>query len=436
MDKAEKFDCLMQIIEYWTEDRQETDRYEGPFRYLSKELWIREICVIPGCSVSIMQLKTFLAFAVLKIYPWNNRSKISYRDIQKSLAGGDNHKKYSFYFEELDKCFSRKENAKAAGKTRLCGNSPVCGDMEEKTVSLYLLEKIQEMARIKIGEYWSMCNQELVPLEMNENEYIKWKQKKLRSSKEAVGGQAETDSEMTPGKQNKYMECLLTIALHEIFTRECERQFGLRWSEADARYGSVGDMKEMLKTLAEVLKQADGNDHMHQAFKIGTCKEDVQEKVQGIVDYTQRLSKAVYLLNLYLEHVIGVETEIMLIMILEARNLSTLKNDGNQKSQIDNYLEFMKDRCTENFQRFNKNRGKYYRKLEKDIKQYFLSYMEQTGSTVKQNFSEALFVYLETLKKGKFDEGSRGRIWEAQRVLVMPLWSGETNAVIPSFQTE
>ncbi|MCM1026015.1 MAG: hypothetical protein NC432_06240 [Roseburia sp.] len=421
MTVAEKFERLMSIIEYWTGNVTETDRYAGPFRYLREELWLREICVVPGVSVSIAQLKTFLASAVLEIYPWRNGSKISYRDIQKYLAGEEHCKKYSFFFGELEKCFSREENGRAAERTQLCGRSAgLMGDPEEKgSVSLYLLEKLQTMARIKIGEYWRMCDPDGAIPEAGAGETIKWKQKAVPLPKETDEGKSERDEEdeISARKQNKYMECLLTIALHEIFVRECERQYGLRRAEADVRQSSVGELRELLESLVDALAQESG-------AEARTCVESAEERVQGVIEYTQRLSKMVSLLNSYVEHVVGVEAEIILVMILEARNLADIKNDADLWQQMTEYLECMRDRCTENFVRYNKNRGRHYRQLEDDVERFFLRYMRQTGFAGKQSFAGAMRAYLEIAERGRPDGEGRRRLWEVQCVLVMPLWQG------------
>ena len=410
MDAAERFGHLMKVIEYWTEDGSETDRYAGPFRHLSRDLWIREICVTPGCSVSVAQLKTFFASAVLEIYPWNNKSKVSYRDIQKSLSGERAAKKYSFFFGELEKCFSVAENAEAAGKTWLCrGSLSLMGDMEGKeAIPLYLLEKLQAMARIKIGEYWRLCDPDSEQSGIRAGGMVKWKQKTVRK-------QDEDDDEVSVQKQNKYMECLMTVALHEIFVRECERQLRSLQEEIDAGRGCVGSVKEKVDTLADMLLRAD-----EESARV--WEEDTKGSVQELMKYTKRVSQGILLLSEYMEHVIGVETELLLIMILETNNLEIMKRDVGLGRQMAKYLECIRDRSTESFLRYNKNRGKYYRQLEAEIQKIVFRYMEHIGEAAKQSFSEAMHTYLTIAEDGRFDEEKRRKLWAAQCVLVMPLW--------------
>lgn len=415
MTVAEKFDHLMNIIQYWTEDVSGTDRYVGPFRHLSKDLWIREVCVTPGCGVSVAQLKTFLASVVLEIYPWNNRSKISYRDIQKFLEGGDNCKKYSFFFGELEKCFSAEENADALERSQLCRKScPLMGNIEEeRTVPLYLLEKLQTMVRIKMGEYWHMCNPDPEQTGLKKSEQIKWKQK-------IVAQQEEDVDEASAPKQNKYMECLMTVALHEIFVRECERQLLALQEEINQSRSCVESTKDKIDVLVKSLLNAEEENAK-------AWLEDTADSVRKVEEYTRRVSKNIFLLGEYTEHVIGVETEIMLIMILETKNLEVIKRDASLGRQMTKYLECMRDRSTESFLRYNKNRGTYYKQLETDIRKIFISYMEHINTATRQSFSEAMHTYLMILENGKTDEEKRKNLWEAQCVLAMPLWhaSGE-----------
>lgn len=410
MTAAEKFERLMDVIEYWTEDEPEEDRYAGPFRHLSRELWIREVCVTPGCGVSVAQLKTFLASVVLEIYPWNNRSKVSYRDIQRSLAGGNDCKKYSFFFGELEKCFSAGEDAGAAQRSRLCRNSrPLIGNMEEGTVPLYLLEKLQTMVRIKTGEYWRMCDPNIEQAGIKEGKQVKWKQRIGEKQDD------EEDDEVSAQKQNKYMECLMTVALHEIFVRECERQLVVLQKEISARRGSVGSAKEKIDALTKLLLKADEE-------SVRAWLEDTEGSVREVKEYTGWVSKGIFLLGEYMEHLIGVETEVLLIMILETKNLEVMKRDASLGRQMTEYLECMRDKSTESFLRYNKNRGKYYRQLETEIRKIFIRYMEHVDAAARQSFSEAMHTYLTIIESGKPDEEKRKRLWEAQCVLTMPVW--------------
>lgn len=411
MTAAEKFERLMDVIQYWTEDSPGADRYIGPFRHLSRDLWIREICVTPGCGVSVALLKTFLASVVLEIYPWNNRSKISYRDIQSFLAGENDCKKYSFFFGELEKCFSAEVNADALGRSQLCRNSrPLMENMEEEgTVPLYLLEKLQTMAQIKLGEYWHMCNPDLEQAKLKKNEQIKWKQRSGEKQDD------EEDDESSAPKQNKYMECLMTVALHEIFVRECERQLIALQDEISKRQNCVGSAKEKIDVLAKLLLNAEEE-------SARAWLEDTEGIVGELKEYTSWVSKRILLMGEYMEHVIGVETEILLIMILETKNLEVMKRDASLGSQMTKYLECMRDRSTESFLRYNKNRGKYYRQLETDIREIFIHYLEHVNAAARQNFSEAMHTYLTILESGKIDEEKRKRLWEAQSVLAMPMW--------------
>ncbi len=406
---AEKFKYLIDVIEYWTDDDPKADRHAGPFRHLRKELWVRKICVTPGCSISVAQIKTFFASAVLKIYPWDNNSKVSYRDIQRFLSGEDTAKRYAFYWGELDKCFSKEENEKAARKTVLCQNiGPLIETLEEtEMVFLYLLEKLQEMARIKIGEYWRMCALDSEEPRAGTGGRVKWKQKSAQ-------GQDKDEDEVLIQRQNKYMEYLITVALHEIFVRECERQ--------------VIALEEMLSSKQDVLKSvkekigilAGGYDMAQESFH--TWMEDIEGSVQEVIEYTKQMSRYVVLFSEYAEHVAGVEAEILLVMLLEMKNLDAIKREAVLEQNMTQSIRDIKDRSTECFWRYNKNRGKYYKGLETEVQEIIARYMERYGHTAEQSFSEAISAYLKTVENGRTDAETKRVLWEAQCALIMPVW--------------
>lgn len=404
MTAVERFERLMDTIEYWTED--EPNRDAGPFRYLNEKIWIGQVCVTPGCSVSVAQLKTFLATEVLEIYPWNNGSKLSYRDVQKYLSGDESAKKYSFYFDILEKCFSMEEDSATAKKTQLSHAScRLMLNMEEgEVVSLYLLERLQTMARKKLGEYWCMCEQGVEFSEVKSGERIKWKQKQ--------GGEEDKSSAL---KQNKYMECIMTIALHEIFTRECERQFDVLQEELDAKQGLIGVAKEEISTYVESM--INGDEESSRAWL-----ERLEGTVQEARKYIKELSEHIYLLTVYMEHIIGVEVEILLVMILEMNNLENMKQDENLRKQMTEYLRCIRNRNTETWWRYNKNKRKYYEQLKADMEHIFFRLMEKTPEKGRLKFSEALHTYMTIAEKGSFDEEDRHRLWEMQCILVGPLW--------------
>lgn len=408
LDAAEKFKYLMDVIEYWTDDDPK-DRHAGPFRHLSRELWIRKICVTPGCSVSVAQIKTFFAAAVLEIYPWDNRSKVSYRDIQRYLSGEGTVKKYSFFLGELEKCFSKKENEKAAKKTVLCQNICPLIEKQEETemVFLYLLEKLQAMARIKIGEYWHMCALDSEASGGGAGGRIKWKQK-------SVQGQDQDEDAALIQRQNKYMEYLMTVALHEIFVRECERQVLVLEETLSSKQDVLKDVKEKIRILA-------GESDMAQE-SFGTWAKDIEGSVQEVVEYTKQMSRYVVLFSEYAEYVAGVEAEILLVMVLETKNLNAIKRGVILEQKMTQSLKFMEDRSTESFLRYNKNRGKYYRELEKEIQEIIVRYMERYGHTAEQSFSEAISVYLKTVENARPNTETRGLLWETQCALIMPMW--------------
>lgn len=405
MNNAERFMFLMRVIDNWIE--KEPDRYAGPLRCLREEIWIRRISVTPGCSINVAQLKTFLATKVLEIYPWNTNSKISYRDIQRSLSG-ETTKKYSFYYGELERCFSPEENRKAAEKNILsCADTPLTEDVDEgKIIPIFLLEKIQKMVRINLGEYWSMCDLDYKKSQVKYGERIKWKQKE----------DAQSDEEETLiKKQNKYMECLMTVALHEIFVRECEWAYQELFWGAEYRGKRLRQIKEEMAVFVEHYAATDENEKKILLEKGECWKREIDEYTKWFVRYAA-------FLPLCLEHTVGIEAEIQLVMILETKNLEMMKKDASLGFQLMKYLDCLKDKNTESFVRYNKNRSKYYRQLEADMNDIFIHYMERVPIAKQRNISRAVETYLRIVGRGRQSEEELQELWEAQCIMVMPFW--------------
>lgn len=323
--------------------------------------------------------------------------------------GGIEYKKVFVFFDELEKCFSMEENIEAAKRTQLCrtGHMLMGGMEEEKLLFFYLLEKLQAMVRIKLGEYWHMCDPTQESDEKSDNRRIRWKQKNWRTL-------CEGDNQLLE-KQNKYMECFMTIALHEIFARECERQCGVLQEGFRVRKESLENVKEKISEIVEVTANVDEEG-------IRAWTENADGNIQKMKEYTKWLSRYVVLLNIYLEHVIGVETELLLIMILETKNLGMLKGDTSFGQQVAADLKCMKDKNTESFMQYNKNRAKYYKQLEYDMKETFLCFMQRISERERQNFAEAMQTYLTIVETGKLDEEKCKSLWVAQCILVMPVW--------------
>lgn len=82
-------------------------------------------------------------------------------------------------------------------------------------------------------------------------------------------------------------------------------------------------------------------------------------------------------------------------------------------------------RDLESFTRYNKNRGKYYRQLQQEVETVLYGFMESIGHVGRQGYSEAMRAYLSIVAQGRLDEGKLARLWKAQMVLALPLWTRE-----------
>ncbi len=402
MDRAEQFDYLMEVIDRWTREKAEKDA--GPLRYLEEGSWVREVCVTPGCSISVSQLKTYLSTAVLEIYPWNTGSKVSYRDIRKFLAQDPTAKKYAFYFQTLDKCFSVRENYLAAKRSMLIrGYTQTDGTVGE--FPLALLEHIQALVRRKLGEYWEICSPDFG---VSFPERVKWKQ---RASREPQEDEPQAD------RQNKYMECIMAIALHEIWLRECGRMLGIAYESVSAWRDSIHQAGDEISLFAERLSRAD----QEQAWE---WMRQMEDSVRKVGEYAEQLTRYAFFLAAYTEYSMGLMAELLLVMVMETKNLDVMK-PWTGRRQIEWLLKCMDGRDLESFTRYNKNRGKYYKQLQKEVETILYGFMENIGHIGRQSYSEAMRTYLAIVAQGGLDEEKLAQLWEAQMVLALPLWIRE-----------
>lgn len=358
----------------------------------------------PGCSISVSQLKTYLSTVVLEIYPWNTDSKVSYRDIRKFLARDLAAKKYAFYFQNLDECFSGRENRLAAKRSMLI-REYARTDGTEVEFPLALLERIQALVRRKLGEFWEICAPDFG---VSLPERVKWKQRTLREPQE---DEPQTD------RQNKYMECIMAIALHEIWLRECGRMLGIAYEPVSARRDGIHQAGVEISLFAERLSRAD----REQAREWMRKMEDTVCKVG---EYTGRLARYLFFLAVYAEYSIGLMAEVLLVMVMETKNLEVIK-PWTGRRQIEWLLKCTDGRDLESFTRYNKNRGKYYRQLQQEVETVLYGFMESIGHVGRQGYSEAMRAYLSIVAQGRLDEGKLARLWKAQMVLALPLWTRE-----------
>ena len=358
----------------------------------------------PGCSISVSQLKTYLSTVVLEIYPWNTDSKVSYRDIRKFLARDLAAKKYAFYFQNLDECFSGRENRLAAKRSMLI-REYARTDGTEVEFPLALLERIQALVRRKLGEFWEICAPDFG---VSLPERVKWKQRTLREPQE---DEPQTD------RQNKYMECIMAIALHEIWLRECGRMLGIAYEPVSARRDGIHQAGVEISLFAERLSQSD----REQAW---VWMRQMEATVGKVGEYTGQLARYLFYLAAYTEYSIGLMAEGLLVMVMETKNLEIMK-PWTGRRQIEWLSRCTDARNLESFTRYNKNRGKYYRQLQQEVEKVLYGFMERIGHIGRQGYAEAMQSYLALVAQGKLDEERRAQLWEVQMVLALPIWSQE-----------
>ncbi len=382
MGRLEIFDYLMGVFDRWTEE--EPERYGGSFKNLRKGVGVRELIVTPNCSVSVSMLKTYFAMEVLQIYQRNTRSKVSWKDIQRSLAG-EAKKKYSFDFTELDKCFSAKENKMAAGRTQLLAEYSRLEENEEgwKDAPVYLLERLQEMFRKKLGAYLCIC---------------------------------DLEHDDPDARREKYKECLIMLSLHEIFVREYAQICSRRLKEARQRGMVFNKTFDKLVEAGGLFGGADTD-----GKKI--LAKQVRNQTQESMEYIKWIGAFWILQLLWLEHNIALEAEIQLVMLLELKKLDEMggSREENIWGRVEKYLEFMKDKYLDDYVNYNKNKVKFYRRLEADVQKIFLNFMSTIPLPEKNAVSHAIRDYLELVEQGAVDDERRKQLWLAQCIMVRPL---------------
>ena len=108
MEEQAFFDWVMAVIDVWKEKNPKNNT--GPLKNF-QEIITKQIVVTHNYSISVLQLKSFLALNIMELYPVENASNFSYADIRRRLHGGN--KKYNIDFEKLSTYLDIEENRKA-----------------------------------------------------------------------------------------------------------------------------------------------------------------------------------------------------------------------------------------------------------------------------------------------------------------------------------
>lgn len=401
MDRREKYEYLMGIIDRWTEEKQ-TEPKES-FKHLLEGALVRENVVTPGVCTSVARLKTYLSLDILQIY--STKSRITWKEISRALAG-ETKKKYMYNFQMLDQCFSPKENREAAkGLQLLAEDSELPESLEEwEDVPVYLLERLQEVFQKKLGEYWRMCDES--PNGSTGGKKITGRSRGTASAAKDNGGRA---------KQEKYMECVRALALHEIFVRKFLETRNMMLEEAGKHYEMLGSMPDEMTEAVSRFGEADGIRRKELAEQL---KFRIREEMENIKWH----GKFLILQVVCLEHMISLGAEIQVIMLLEKKRLEEIHDSTKSvRGEVERYLEFMKDRYLTSIDNYNKNKNKYYRSLEKRVKDVFFCYVDSIPWCERQDVSKIIESYLGMVEQGRWNEEQRAELWKAQKIIAAPL---------------
>lgn len=398
MDRLETYDYLMGIIDRWTVEKPEEQR--GAFKHLQEGALVRETVVTPGSNTSVPRLKTCFSTEILEIYP--SKTRITWSDIRRALAK-ETDKKYNFDFRLLNQCLLPEENRKAVRKLPLlaeCGQ--LADDIEEwDDLPVFLLERLQELFRKKLGRYWRICHQN------------------------AAGSNPKNNGE----KKEAYLECVRTLALHEIFVRELLAVRERMMEEAEQHHKELEAIPDRMEDAVSQFGRTE--EHMRKE-----SAEQVRSQTRESIKTIQWYGKFCVFLAVCLEHMISLGAEIQVIMLLEKKRLEEIdERKKNSKYEIERYLEFMKEQYLTGVEKYNKNKWKYYSNLENRVKNLFFHYVKQLSGSGRHLMSDALETYLRIVEQGKWNEKQAAELWNAQILMAVPLFkrkeeTDETSCVL------
>jgi hypothetical protein len=405
MDRLEKFNYLMGVIEDWAEETP--DRYGSTFRHLQEGAAVRELVVTPGFCISVQRLKTFLALGVLEIYPSTSASNVSWLNIRRDLAG-EAGKKYSFYYDELEKCFSAEANRQAAKNTQLIGDNPGLTDEAEgwEDVPLYLLEKLQEKFRKTLGEYWHLC-----AVDVGQNPAVPCSPKEGKTWKDEY----QECEKLLLQKRDKYMECLMALALHELFVKKYSESWSMLAEEAEHQNEVFQNLPEEMEEVIRAFGKEDGE---------GKKKLVERARIQAQKSESlQKWYKKFMILGLScLEHNISLGAEIQIVMLLEKKRLEEMDYRGKRlEHKVGQYLTFMEKRLLSSMEVYNKNKKKCYQQLEVYMKDVFVEFINSIPWESQQDITQAVKRYMEIVEQGRGAAARRKELWYAQSMIAAPL---------------
>ncbi len=378
--ELERFQFLMGIIDKYVTDTPIQN--SGPLKFLKEDIFIRNITIASNHRVNEIQLKTFLLLEVLQMHE-NISSKISCTTIQNQLEGKTD-KKYLYNFSLLEECFNVEKNKKALKEWY--NSSGLFKEMVaeqhlfdwKQEIPYLLLTKIQNTVEQKIKQYWQCCK--------------------------SVSAKKEEE------KNELYVECLLAIALHEIFVKEF----------LESETTSIQECNKELDKLSDIVNKM--RESTNGIEKISFTENDADltlKNIQGLREKITSFEQKPVFMALYMKFIISVIAEEQIILLLEG--LSIGKANVKEKL-IENCKKYTLEYLSLHIEaKDNRNKWKYYNQISQYIQMMIFPYMQEDKY---EDIFSFVYGYLEQLEQGAT---SSQQFWRIQCMLAQPRLELERN---------
>lgn len=401
------FDWAMDVIDVWKEKTPEANT--GPLKNF-KEIITKQIVVTHTYSISVSQLKSFLALNIMELYPTRNDSNFSYINIQNRLHGGD--KKYSIDFEKLSTYLDVEKNREAFLLERqLVKQLNVQDinteqlrkdtDLQDVWIPYLLFRDIQKMARKKLGQYYKT--------------YMEWKEEH-KNSKAEVKEQERRANEVFKKLEEIHKECVMAIALHEVFLSESLEDS--IWETTAQGMQELEQLTVIIQQLKESLEHNEGNCQV-QIEDILKCASQLEQKSKVV-----KIMPIV--LEFFYEFMISLAAEQQILMMLEHSFLENMskkvKIEKDTKEKVEKVFGKELSEMFSSNQAPGRNRTTTYVKANKYINAMFQQIKEvkikENTANIDKLFQCSKEFLEEVAKKEK--EQSQKTLWDAQ--LSIALW--------------
>lgn len=364
-NRRKNFEYLMHILD---EAEGVRDSAQGAFSFLKEDSYVREVVVTPNIKTSIAGLKTFLATEVLEIFRADNRSKVSYKNIQDHLSGNTS-KKYSFFFDVLDEVFDIEKNKQAFLERCwiLSEHDNIRYEIKntDNWLPYLLIEKLRDVVWKKLRKFFKSCEQ-------------------------------ETCSECLK-KNEMYFQFIQAVALYEIFLSVFIQEKGSAYIEE-----SMELTNKMINELT-VISNKNSSLEISSAKQSICIAQEILSEINAVSkEPMEKLSSSLLYIKIYqiLKADFGISYNAMcyLLMIFEAMNACTQNMRGIKKISLKILRELEKNYEKELYllQNHNKKREKRYKQINKKLEDIMEKYAGEEFDT-----SVVVVTFLEELCRPK-----------------------------------